>query len=80
MHFYSSARQRAVPAELARFVARGRDDAGGSRPAIANPSRAAMTCSFIARLDVSTSHGNSYHQIECHENVPVVSKNGDPCN
>jgi hypothetical protein len=25
----------------------------------------------------STSHGNSYHQIECHENVPVVSKNAD---
>src|SRR6516165_1806447 len=35
---------------------------------------------LTARLNVSTSAGNSYHQIECHENVPVVSKNGDRCN
>jgi len=39
-----------------------------------------VTIMAIARLDVSTSHDNSYHQIERHENVPVVSKNGDPCN
>jgi hypothetical protein len=29
---------------------------------------------------VSASDDNSYHQIECHENVPAVSKNGDHCN
>ena len=29
-------------------------------------------------LDVPAG-GNSYHQIERHENVPVVFKNGDPC-
>jgi len=37
---------------------------GPSRPSIPNPSRVAMTCSFIARLNVSTSDGNSYHQIQ----------------
>jgi hypothetical protein len=33
-----------------------------------------MTCSFIARLNESTSDGKSYHLTECHENVPVVSR------
>jgi len=38
---------------------------------------------FIATttgLDVPASDGNSYHQIERHENVPGVSENGDHCN
>jgi mannose-6-phosphate isomerase-like protein (cupin superfamily) len=47
---------------------------------IADPSRAAMTSSFIARRNVSASEGTSYHQIDRHENVPGVSKNGDRCN
>ena len=51
-----------------------------SPPAIANPSRAAMTCSFLASLNASTSDGNTYHQNGCHENVPVVSKIGEHCN
>src|SRR5216683_6462541 len=46
-------------------------------PANANPSRAAMTCSLIARLVVSTSDGDSYHELGCHGNVPEVPEIGD---
>ena len=28
----------------------------------------------------ATSDGNAYHQMECHENVPVVYENGEHCN
>jgi hypothetical protein len=30
--------------------------------------------------NLSTSDGNSYHRLQRHGNVPVVTKNGDLCN
>jgi hypothetical protein len=32
---------------------------------------------WTARLNVSISDGNSYYQLECHGNVPVVYEIGD---
>jgi hypothetical protein len=35
---------------------------------------------LIARLAVSTSVGDLYHQFWRYKNVPVVNKSGDRCN
>jgi len=70
---------RTSPQSIAPRPGRGGWVAGSCRVSRANPLRAAMTCSCIARLNVSTQTMLRSIKIERHEIVAAFNKNGDHC-